>query len=148
MTQRLLIIACLLWASLPVRLSAICALPPTPCEALTTADVVFIADIVERTQYVRTNEQGRPFPDGITVYEFNVLEGLKGIKTGEFQAQFYFGLELDGFKPGSRYLIFANRAVTGIYKSGCSRSREITKTGEQEWFPAMRAELDLCLKKP
>jgi hypothetical protein len=77
-----------------------------------------------------------------------VLEGLKGIKPGEFRAQFYFGLELQSFKPGGRYLIFANRAVTGIYKSGCSLTHELPKTGDDEWLRRMRVELGLCLKKP
>jgi hypothetical protein len=68
---------------------------------------------------------------------------------GEVRTQFYFGggSDLDSFGTGRRYLIFAKRAVTGIYLSGCSLTREITKTSEREWFPGMRAELDLCLKK-
>jgi hypothetical protein len=84
--------------------------PPAPCDALTKADVVFVAEVLQATSVSRRDEEGRPFPDGTTDYRFNVLEGLKGIKAGEFRAQFYVGLELDSFKPGGRYLIFANRA--------------------------------------
>jgi hypothetical protein len=80
-------------------------------------------------------------------YRFNVLEGFKGIKPGEFRAQFYFGgsMDRDEFEAGRRYLIFANGAKTGIYTSSCGRSR---RTSEREWFPGVRAELDLCLKNP
>jgi hypothetical protein len=150
MTQRLLIIACLTFAAIPLRLGATCPYPRPPCEELAKADLVFIAEVLEATSVPRRDEQGRPYPEGITHYRFNVLEGLKGIEAGEFEAQFYFGggKDLDSFTPGSRYLIFATRGKTGIYMSGCSLTREITKTGEREWLPAMRAELSLCLKKP
>ena len=149
-TQRLLIIACLTCAAIPPRLSAACLHPGTLCEELAKADLVFIAEVLEATSVPRRDAQGRPYPDGITKYRFNVFEGLKGVKAGEFQTQFYFGggKDLNDFAPRRRYLIFANRAVTGIYMSGCSLTREITKTGEGEWLPAMRAELGLCLKKP
>jgi hypothetical protein len=117
---------------------------------LAKTELVFIAEIFEAKSVPRTDEQGRPYPDGITNYRFNVLEGLKGIKAGEFQAQFYFGggQDLHSFTPGRRYLLFANRTVTGIYRSACSLTREITSTGEREWFPSMRAELGLCVKNP
>ena len=152
MTQPLLnlIIACLTCAAVPLRLSAACPPQRTPCEAVAKADLVFIADVLEATFVPRRDEQGRPYPDGIANYRFNVVEGLKGINAGEFRGQFYFGggQDLDEFAPGRRFLIFANRAVTGIYRSGCSLTREISTTGEKEWLHAMRAELGLCLKKP
>ena len=131
------------------RLNAACPYPGTPCEELAKADLVFIAEILEATSIPRTDEQGRPYPDGITSYRFNILEGLKGIEASEFRAQFYFGggQDLNDFEPGRRYLIFANRAGTGIYRSGCSLTREITKTGEGEWLPGMRALLSPCLKR-
>jgi hypothetical protein len=90
-----------------------CPRPGSPCEELTKADRVFIAEVLEATSADRTDEQGRPYSDGITSYHFNVVESFKGIDAGEFRAQFYFGLELDGFQPGRRYLIFAKRAVHG-----------------------------------
>jgi hypothetical protein len=150
MAQRLLVLACLIWAAIPLRLSGSCPRPASPCEELAKADQVFIAEVLDATSFPRIDEQGRPYPDGITNYRFNVLEGLKGVNTGEFRAQFYFGggQDLDYFQPGGRYLIFANRSITGIYKSGCSLTREITKTGEREWLPPMREELRLCLKRP
>ena len=77
MAQRQLVLACLIWAAVPLRLSGSCPRPGSPCE------------------------------------ELNVVESFKGIDAGEFRAQFYFGLELDGFQPGRRYLIFAKRAVHG-----------------------------------
>src|SRR5262249_10297731 len=143
MTQRLFVIVCLTCAATPLRLSATCQRPASPCEELAKADLVFIAEVLEATSVPRRDEQGRPYPDGITNYRFKVLEGLKGVNIGEFRAPFYFGggQDLDYFQSGRRYLIFANRALTGIYKSGCSLTREITKTGEQEWLPPMRADL-------
>ena len=88
-------------------------------------------------------------PEGISSYRFDVLEGFKGVEAGEFQAQFYWGggQNLDSLIRGRRYLIFATRTVTGIYRSACSLSREITKTGEGEWLPKMRTELAVCLKQ-
>ena len=148
MAQRQLVLACLIWAAVPLRLSGSCPRPGSPCEELTKADRVFIAEVLEATSANRTDEQGKPYPDGITSYRFNVVESFKGIDAGEFRAQFYFGLELDGFQPGRRYLIFAKRAGTGIYKSGCSLTREITKTSEAEWLPSTREELAVCLKRP
>jgi hypothetical protein len=126
---------------------ASCERPGPACEELAKADLVFIADVLEGTSVPRRDEQGRPYPEGIMNYRFNVLEAFKGIKAGEFGAQFYFGggKDLDSFGTGRRYLIFANRAVTGIYSSSCGRSRQ---TSERDWFPEMRAALDLCLKKP
>ena len=58
-------------------------------------------------------------PEGTVTYRFNVLEGVKGIEAGEFRAQFYWGggQDLDSFRIGSRYLIFATRTETGIYRS-------------------------------
>ena len=150
MTQRLFVIACLTCVAIPLRLDASCPRPGPPCEELAKADLVFIAEVLEATSVPRRDGQGRAYPDGITNYRFNVLEAFKGVNTGEFRAQFYFGgaQDLDSFQSGRRYLIFANRALTGIHKSGCSLTREITKTGEGEWLPPMRAELGLCLKKP
>ena len=148
-TRRLLLILCLAWAVTPPKLGADCAPPETTCAQVANADLIFIAEVLEATSYSRTDAQGRPLPEGITSYRFNVLEGLKGVEAGEFRTQFYFGggNDLDSFHPGSRYLIVATRTTTGIYRSGCSLSREIRKTGEREWLPTMRMELDLCLKK-
>jgi hypothetical protein len=148
--RRVVIIAWLTCAAIPLRLSASCPHPEPPCNELAKADLVFIADVVESTDVPRRDEQGRPYPDGITNYRFNVLEGLKGIAPGEFRAQFYFGgaSDLDSFRSGGYYLIFANRTRTGNYKSGCSLSREITKAVEADWLPQLQAELSLCLKQP
>jgi hypothetical protein len=146
-TQRLLIVVCLTCTAIPPRLSAACLRPGTTCEEFAKADLVLIAEVLEATQVPSRDDQGRPIPEGVTNYRFNVLEGVKGIKAGEFQAQFYFGggRDLNDFAPGRRYLIFARRAVTGIYSSSvCSLTREVTKTSEAEWL----AELGLCLKKP
>ena len=150
MTQRLFSIACLTCPAIPLRLGASCPAPPPPCEAQAKADLVFIAEVLEATFVQRRNDQGMPYPDGIANYRFNVLEGLKGIEAGEFRAQFYYGEgnDLNSFVPGQRYLIFADRAVTGIHKSGCSLTRGIPKAGEEKWLPAIRAELATCLKKP
>jgi hypothetical protein len=148
-SQRLLLLLCLACAATPPGLSAACAPPGTTCEEVGKADLIFIAAVLEATEVPRTDAQGRPIPDGITNCRFNVLEGLKGIEAGEFRAQFYFGggLDLNSFRPGSRYLIFATRTTTGIYRSGCSPTNEITKTGEREWLPKRRTELGLCLKQ-
>ena len=148
--QRLLLIACLACAVTPPRLSADCAPRETTCEYVAKADLIFIAEVLEATFIPTLDAQGRPIPEGTVNYRFNVLEGVKGIEAGEFRAQFYFGggKDLNQFKPGSRYLIFANRATTGIYLSGCSLTREITTIGEREWFPALRAQVAACLKKP
>ena len=151
MPQRLLmVVACLTGAAMPLSVGAECMVPGSSCEELAKADLVFIAEVLEATSVPHTNKQGRTYPDGIMSYRFNVLEGLKGIKAGEFSAQFYFGegQDRDSFTPGHRYVIFANRATTGIYLSGCSLTREITKIGETEWWPTMRAELSVCLKSP
>jgi hypothetical protein len=130
-------------------LIAICPQPGSTCEQVAAADLVFIAEVVEKTSYSRTDEQGQPVLDGINSYRFNVLEGFKGTTPGDFRPQFYFGIgqNLDSFHSGRRYLIFATRTETGIYRSGCSLSREITKTGEGEWLPKMRAELGVCPKQ-
>ena len=90
-TQRLLIIVYLTCVAIPTRLSAACPPPGTPCEELVKADLVFIVEVLEATFVPRRDEQGRPYPDGIANYRFNVLEGLKGINAGQFRAQFYFG---------------------------------------------------------
>jgi hypothetical protein len=150
MAPRDLVIACLFWSAIPLTLNGSCPRPGSPCEELAKAEQVFIAEVLEATNVHRTDEQGRPYPDGITNYRFHVLEGLKGVNAGEVRAQFYFGggQNLDYFQPGRRYLIFANRAATGIYKSGCSLTREITKTGEGEWLRVMREELRVCMKRP
>ena len=145
MTWRIVVLACFACAATPPKLSASCPPPGTICEQVAKADLVFIAEVLEATFVPRTDEQGRPIPEGITNYRFNVLEGLKGIEAGEFQAQFCFGggSDLDEFKPGRRYLIFANRTTTGIYRSGCSLTSEITTIGERA-----RAQLAACVKKP
>jgi hypothetical protein len=148
--RQALIIASLACAAAPLRLSASCAPPPPPCEAVAKADLVFIADVLDATSVTRRDDQGRPFPDGITNYRFTVLESLKGIETGEFRAQFYFGAarDDDSFASGRRYLILANRDAFGVYRSGCSLTREIKKVGEAEWLPSLWTEFQLCLKKP
>jgi len=150
MTRGLLVIACVSCAAVPLRWGASCPSIPPSCEALAKADLVFIADVLEATSVPRRNDRGMPYPEGITNYRFNVVEGVKGIEPGEFRAQFYYGggSDLNSFGLGLRYLIFANRAATGIYKSGCSLTREIRKTGEGEWLRAMRVELDACMKRP
>ena len=147
--QRLFVILCLVCVATSPRLTADCSPPGTTCEQVAQADVIFIAEVREATEVPRTDAQGRPIPEGITDYRFNVLEGLKGIEAGEFRAQFYFGggKDLDSFHPGSRYLIFATRTTTGIYRSGCSPTREIASTGGREWLPQMRTNLGLCLKQ-
>ena len=67
MTQRVLIVvACLICADLPLRVNAACRYPATTCEELTKADLVFIAEVVEATIVPRRDDQGRPYPDGIT----------------------------------------------------------------------------------
>jgi hypothetical protein len=143
----LLIVACLTCADMPLRLSASCQMQGPTCEELAKADLVFIADVLEATFVPRTNDQGTPYPEGTANYRFNVLEGFKGVKAGEFRAPFYYGggKDLDQFGAGQRVLIFANRAVTGIYGSVCGRSRPIS---QKEWFAPILAELDRCLKKP
>lgn len=112
------------------------------------SDLIFIAEVLEAIEIPRADAQGRPLPEGITNYRFDVLEGLKGIEPGEFPAQFSFGAgqDLNSFRRGHRYLIFATRTTTGIYRSGCSPTHEITTTGEREWLPKLRTELGLCLK--
>jgi hypothetical protein len=79
LAQRLLLIACLTCAALPLRLSAACPRPGPTCEQLTNADLVFIAEVLETASLPREDDQGRPCHDGITGYRFNVLEGVKGI---------------------------------------------------------------------
>jgi hypothetical protein len=150
MVKRLFIVACLTCAAMPARVSASCMQPGTICEELAKADLAFVAVVLGATHIPDRDDQGRPYPRGVTTYRFNVLEGLKGIQAGEFSADFYFnpGGDLDTFHTGRRYVIFAKRAATGIYLSGCSLTREITKIGEIEWWPAMHAELRACLKKP
>jgi hypothetical protein len=88
-------------------------------------------------------------PEGVVNYRFNVLDGVKGIDAGEFTAQFYWGggQDLDSFRTGSRYLIFATRTETGIYRSGCGGSRETIKADGREWWPTPREDVELCLKK-
>ena len=88
-------------------------------------------------------------PEGVVNYQFNILDGVKGIEAGEFLAQFYFGggQDLDSFRPGSRYLVFATRTETGVYRSRCGVSRETIKADGREWWPTPREDLELCLKK-
>ena len=147
-TQRLLLIVCLAWAATPPTLGASCPRPGSTCEQVAKADLVFLADVLEATFVPRTDEQGRPFPEGTVNYGFNVLQGVKGIEAGEFRAQFYFGggSDLDQFKRGGRYLIFATRTETGIYRSGCGVSQETIKADGREWWPTPREDLELCLK--
>jgi hypothetical protein len=126
------------------RLEAICALPPPSCEALAKADVVFVAEVVERKIYdERSPSEAGHFPQGIHQYRFDVIEGLKGVQPGELWALFYWGLELDSFRPGSRYLIFANRRATGVLISGCSLTRELPPKGDDKVLTEIRA----CAKK-
>jgi hypothetical protein len=93
------------------------------------------------------DEKGRPFPEAIDQYRFNVIEGLKGVKAGEFWALFYTGLEKDSFKPGARYLVFANRRVTGAFISGCSLTRELRSADDEKWYRGLMLELRACVKK-
>jgi len=147
--QRLLLTLCLAWAATPPRLSAICPQPGTTCEQVAKADLVFLADVLEATSVPRRNEQGGLMPEGIVTYRFNVLEGLKGIEPGEFRVQFYWGggQDLDSFRTGRRYLIFATRTASGIYRSGCGVSQETIRADGREWWPTPREDLELCLKK-
>jgi hypothetical protein len=94
-SNRLLIIVYLTCGVMPLRVSASCPPPPPLCEQLAKSDLVFVAEVLGATSVSRTDDQGRPYPDGITTYRFNVIEGLKGLKPGEFSAQFYFGGGLD-----------------------------------------------------
>jgi hypothetical protein len=147
MTRRLSLILCLAWAATPPKLIASCPHPGTTCEQVAKADLIFLAEVLEATFAPTLDASGRPIPEGIVNYRFNVLEGVKGIEAGEFRAPFYFGggSDLDQFTPRRRYLIFATRAETGIYRSGCGVSRETIKADGREWWPTPREDLDMCL---
>src|SRR5262245_34667946 len=85
MIQRLIVvIVCVACMAIPLTLGASCQIPGPPCEELANADLVFVAEVMERTSVNRTDEQGRPYPDGVSNYRFRVLENLKGADTGEF----------------------------------------------------------------
>jgi hypothetical protein len=107
---------------------------------------VFVAEVLDQTTYRREDEQGRPYPESIRQYRFKIIEAIKGIKTGEWWALFYAGLDLDSFRLGGRYLIFANQRPTGAFTSGCSYTRELRGLEDETWSRGVMLELSVCFK--
>jgi hypothetical protein len=128
------------------QLDAACPSPPPPCEKLAKADLVFVGEAVGLVRNREIGSNGLPRLLGIDQYRFNVTEAFKGVTLGDFWALFYYnpGSDTDSFDAlNRRYLVFANRTVTGSFIAGCGWSRYLWRKEEESAVEEIRA----CVKK-
>ena len=133
----------------PASVRAACLPPPPLCQAAARADLVFFGEVLETTTYPERTEAG-VLPQGIQEVRFNVIRPFKGVGPGESWGFYYFGLdrsvEANGFRSGARYLVFAHRRATGAFMTGCTLTREMARTDEEEWLRVGAVELSSCPK--
>ena len=142
------VIACIGFLGSPTGASNVCLPPPPLCEAAASADLVFFGEVLAQTDETKRSERGAVPVDGVQAVKFNVIQAFKGVETGELWGLFYIGFDAPPFKIGARYVVFAHRRATGVFVTGCTLTRELSKLGEAAWARTDAAELRACTGKP
>ena len=148
MNRSFLAAACLILAGETVHPTVSCPPPPPLCASAASADLVFLGEVLSVTDYVEQTERG-PLPQGIQAIRFNVTRPFKAVTSGESWGLYYYGQggESTPFKKGARYLVFAERRVTGAFVTGCTPTRELSSADEDEWSRSGAAQLQACFKR-
>ena len=138
--------ACLISAGGSGRPVASCEPLPPLCGSAARADLVFFGEVLSVRTYAERTEGGQ-LPQGIQEVRFNVIRAFKGVKTGEAWGLYYFDSESAPFKTTARYLVFAERRLTGAFVTGCTPTRELSSADEDGWSRNGAAALQACFKR-
>jgi hypothetical protein len=96
-----------------------CLIPPPPCQALSQASLVVIADVLEATQ---------PWVERSQVVTLNIIERFKDVLPSQKQLtlKVQSNVETVFLEKGKRYLIYAFQVRPGEWGTSCSRTRVVT----------------------